>query len=360
MSTIRSSPDAKSAGVWNSKPTSSSASSWFGATRSGSPASPSRSGSPSESSTVCRRARRASRSGRRIPVLGHVARQAACEHGRGHAAHQVRELGRDHLELGRLDRRAVLDDLGRGPERRVDEQGRRARLVLDPHEVVEDARRRELLDDARAGAPAREAGREHRLTERLERARHVDALSARLHETLGAAVAEADLEVRDAQRLVDRRVQRHRHDHGASLVDRRRGAGGARILGGRWRPARSPRGRERGPDVARRANAARAPPACARLSHRPRRRGHGPRCADRRGTGPDLVVLGLRPGRVRRPRAVEGGRIARTRVGRRLARGAVRGARHGRRLGLAARVLPDRARRGALLRPRTHAHRRAG
>ena len=67
-----------------------------------------------------------------------------------------------------------------------------------------------------------EARREHRLTERLERARHVDPLAARLYETLGAAVAKADLEVRDAQRLVDRRVQRHRHDHGASLVDRRR------------------------------------------------------------------------------------------------------------------------------------------
>ena len=149
MSTIRSRPDAKSPGSGTRSPTSSSASSWFGATRSGSPASPRRSGSPSgvEHRLQARAARLAQRV--RVPVLGNVARQAAGEHRRRDAAHEVRELAPRPSRARRASIDGpVLDDLGRGAERRVDEQGRRARLVLDPHEVVEDARRRQLLDDA--------------------------------------------------------------------------------------------------------------------------------------------------------------------------------------------------------------------
>ena len=50
-------------------------------------------------------------------------------------------------------------------------------------------------------------------------------------------------------------------------MDRRR-ARRPPILGDRWRPARSPRTRERGPHAARRADAARAAPAGARLPRR--------------------------------------------------------------------------------------------
>ena len=61
ISTMSSSATWKSWSVWNSKPTSSSASCWFGATRSGSAATPRRSGSPSESRIVNSFCLRASR-----------------------------------------------------------------------------------------------------------------------------------------------------------------------------------------------------------------------------------------------------------------------------------------------------------
>ena len=60
--------------------------------------------------------------------------------------------------------------------------------------------------------PAR-PGRDHRDLEDLERARDVDALAAGEGEHVARAVAEADLEHRNRERAVERRVRRHRDDH---------------------------------------------------------------------------------------------------------------------------------------------------
>ena len=78
----------------------------------------------------------------------------------------------------RLDQRPPLVDLGGRSAGRVDDHRGRARLVPDAHEVVEDRLRRQLLDDARPGASADEAGSDDRNVERLQRARDVDSLAA--------------------------------------------------------------------------------------------------------------------------------------------------------------------------------------
>jgi hypothetical protein len=90
---------------------------------------------------------------------------------------------------------------------RVDDRGRRPRLVRDADEVVEDRLRRQFLDDARAGTTAGEARRDDRYVETLERARDVDALTARERQALAGAVALTKLEVRDGQGAVDRGVE---------------------------------------------------------------------------------------------------------------------------------------------------------
>ena len=106
-----------------------------------------------------------------------------------------------------------LVDLRVRARRRIDDGRRRPRLGGDADEVVEDRLRGELLDDPRAGAPAREPGRDDRHLEDLQRAGDVDALAAREREHLARAMAEADLEHRDGERPVERRVRRDRDDH---------------------------------------------------------------------------------------------------------------------------------------------------
>ena len=95
------------------------------------------------------------------------------------APREVEQLVAEQLDLLRGDRRAALVDLGLLAGGRVDHRRVRARLLADAHEVVEDRLLGELLDDARAGRAAGEAGGDHGLAERLERARDVDALAAR-------------------------------------------------------------------------------------------------------------------------------------------------------------------------------------
>ena len=104
------------------------------------------------------------------------------------------------------------------PDGRVDDGRRGARLVGDPHEVVEDPLGRQLLDDARAGAAAGEAGRDHGHVEPLERAGDVDPLAAGEREHAARAVAVAELEVRDGDRPVERGVERDGEDHERTLL----------------------------------------------------------------------------------------------------------------------------------------------
>src|SRR5204863_8762125 len=68
----------------------------------------------------------------------------------------------------------------------------------------------------------REARRDHRLAERLQRPRHVDALAAGHGALLDRAVTAPEAEVRHGERPVDRRVQRDGDDHAASVPLRRR------------------------------------------------------------------------------------------------------------------------------------------
>src|SRR3954454_7392714 len=126
---------------------------------------------------------------------------------------EVDELLEQHLQLLGRDVRAPLVHLGVAAAGRIDDRRRGARLVVDPHEVVQDRLGRQLLDDPRAGAPAGESGGDDGHAETLQRAGDVDPLAACEGEPGAGAVALAALEVRDGQRPVDRRVHGDGDDH---------------------------------------------------------------------------------------------------------------------------------------------------
>ena len=88
------------------------------------------------------------------------------------------ELLEQHLELVARHLRAPLVDLGVRALGRVDDGGRRPRLLADADEVVQDRLGGQLLDDARAGAAAGEARRDDRDVEPLQRPGDVDPLAA--------------------------------------------------------------------------------------------------------------------------------------------------------------------------------------
>ena len=71
----------------------------------------------------------------------------------------------------------------------------------------------EVLDDAGAGRAAGDAGRDHRLAERAQRAGDVHALAARHGGLLDGAVTAAEPEVRHRERLVDGGVEGDGDDH---------------------------------------------------------------------------------------------------------------------------------------------------
>jgi sugar/nucleoside kinase (ribokinase family) len=71
----------------------------------------------------------------------------------------------------------------------------------------------EILDDPVAGAAAREAGRDHRGLQPLQRPRHVDALAAGAGQAVRCPVPVTELEVRNRQRAVDRGVEGYGDDH---------------------------------------------------------------------------------------------------------------------------------------------------
>ncbi len=68
--------------------------------------------------------------------------------------------------------------------------------------------------------PAGDARRDHRLAERLQRARDVHALAARHRGLLDGPMAASDAEVRHRQRLVDRCIERDGDDHPFPLLRR--------------------------------------------------------------------------------------------------------------------------------------------
>src|SRR5690606_19952087 len=79
--------------------------------------------------------------------------------------------------------------------------------------VVEDRVLGEVLDDPRPGVPAGDAGRDHRLAEGLERARHVDALAPGHRRLLDRTVTVAEPEVRHGKGPVHGRIERDGDDH---------------------------------------------------------------------------------------------------------------------------------------------------
>src|SRR5207237_9687573 len=83
----------------------------------------------------------------------------------------------------------------------------------DPHEVVRERLGGALRDATGARATAREARRDDRRTEPLQRPRDVDPLPAGEREALARAVAMAGLEVRHRHRPVERGVQGDGDDH---------------------------------------------------------------------------------------------------------------------------------------------------
>ena len=144
----------------------------------------------------------------RVEGVVDAARQRAREHDHVRTASEIADLVEQHLELLRLHMRSPLVYLRVRRRRRVDNGGRGARLVGDPHEIVEDGLRGQLFDDARSRASAGESRRDDG-----DITRDVDAFAAGKREALARPVTMAQLEVRHRQRAVDRGVQGHRDDH---------------------------------------------------------------------------------------------------------------------------------------------------
>ena len=142
-----------------------------------------------------------------------ASRERARKHDDVRAAGEVRQLLEQHLQFVGADVRSPLVDLSRRAARRIHDDSRRARLVGDPDEVVEDRLGGELLDDARSRATAREPRRDDRYIEPLERPRDVDPLPARERQAGARAVPVARLEVRDGERPVEGSVERDGDDH---------------------------------------------------------------------------------------------------------------------------------------------------
>src|SRR5205085_5977062 len=109
-----------------------------------------------------------------VEVVLDVPRQRAAEDDVTRDPREIPKLVGEHLELLRPHGRTPLVHLREGAGGRVDDRDRRARLVGDADEVVEDPLEREVFDDAVAGPSAGEAGRDDRRLEALERARDVD------------------------------------------------------------------------------------------------------------------------------------------------------------------------------------------
>ena len=148
-----------------------------------------------------------------IEIVGHLAGQRPADDHVVGALGEVLDLVEERQALLFGDRRAPLVDLGLAQTGRVDHRGRGTGLSGDAHEVVEDALAREPFDDLLAGAPADEAAGDHRLTDGLEHAGHVDALAAGQGEALAGPMPKPRDEVRDGQGLVDRGVGREGDDH---------------------------------------------------------------------------------------------------------------------------------------------------
>src|SRR5262249_7348361 len=108
---------------------------------------------------------------------------------------------------------APLVDLRVRVPGRVDDRGRRPRIVVDPHEVVQDRLGRQLLDDARARPTSGEAGGDDRDAETFEGPRDVDALAAGESEAGAGAVPLVQLEVGHRQRAIDGGIQSDGDDH---------------------------------------------------------------------------------------------------------------------------------------------------
>ncbi len=204
---------ARSSTSLNSWPTSSSASSSLGETMSGSARTPSRSGSPSVSTIVVtpRRLHVADQLG--VDVGLHPSRQAAGEHAHARALGEVQELVVEQLELLRADGRPTLVDLGLQSGGRVEHGRVRARLLADADERVEDRLVVERLDDPGPGGPSGQTGGDHRLPQPLDHAGDVDSLAARASSPARRCGAGDPGEVRDLERLVERRVERDGDDH---------------------------------------------------------------------------------------------------------------------------------------------------
>ena len=226
----------------------------------------------------------------RIEVWVHIARKRPGEHHDRGPTRQVEELVSKQFHLACRDGRSAFVDLRLLARRRVEHRGVRAGLIADAHEVVQDRLLRELLDDMRPRCPARKPGRDHGLSERLERTCDVDALAARHRALIDGSVTAPESKVRNGERLVDRRVERDRDDHRGSLFTfrRARAANGALACTGyrlaepgarTWRSSTDLR-------ALRRGSADRRLPGCEDLLREP--------------PGRLAETFRLRPGRARR------------------------------------------------------------
>ena len=235
------------------------------------PPRPSRSGSPSVSSTT-RTPRRAELARRfRVERVVDAAGQRPCEDDRVGAAREVAELVHQDPELGLGDLRTPLVDLGLRPRvgstTRVDVRDS-SRMRTKSLRIASPVSSSTMRVPVRA---AREPGRDDRDVEPLERARDVDPLAAREREDVARAVALTELQRRDGERAVERGVEGDGDDHGALSWDEPHemmdGAPGDPPGLARWRaglrtadrPRRAASGRRRATRRSRRAFRAAGP-----------------------------------------------------------------------------------------------------
>ncbi len=166
-----------------------------------------------------------------VGVAGDARGETAGEDDGPRGGERRAEVGQEAGPLRRGDLRARFPET-RHPARRrtvlrgVHDRDRAARRARDRGEAVRDAGRVQFLPQLRAGRAARQAEGEHRLAQRGQHARGVDALAARPRGDRADAVGRAGADAaRDDIGDVEGGVQGDGDDHADSTTERVRCCG---------------------------------------------------------------------------------------------------------------------------------------
>nr|BFE70890.1 hypothetical protein GCM10020092_041910 [Actinoplanes digitatis] len=147
----------------------------------------------------------------RVRVDRDARRERAAEGDHVGVAEQAAEVGDEGRPLPRRHRRARLPEAGRGNV--VGDRDRAPGLAGDRRERGRHRVGGQQRGDPAAGRAAQQAGREDRLAERVQHARHVEPLAAGPLGHRGDPVGAVPDQLADPVGQVERGVEGHRDDH---------------------------------------------------------------------------------------------------------------------------------------------------